>query len=111
MNTSPELNRVYERAWGRQWPRHDDAILKTDIGLPPGTECTDADGVTVDIPDLWYYTCLDDIEPISIALGITTEIMDFLLLRSEYDLLREFIEKSTGKTRAFVVTGQSGIGS
>lgn len=111
MNSSPALNSIHQRAWGRQWPRHDGVILKTDIGLPSDTEPPDSDSVAVDIPDRWDYTCLNDIASIAIALGITTEIMDFLLLRSEYGLLRELIEKSTGKTRAFVVMGQPGIGS
>lgn len=104
MNPSDALNYVYKHAWGVQWPRHDGTIFKTDIGIPRDTERTDADDVAVDIPDSWDYTCLDNILPITRALGMTTKVLNFLIVRSEYHLLREMIERHSS-TGAFVVTG------
>lgn len=110
MTTSEALDYIYNHGWGHQWPRHDGTISKTDIGIPRDIERTDEDDVAIDIPDHWDYTCLENIRLIARALGIITKISDFLVIRSEYHLLRDMIERHSS-TGAFVVTGQPGIGS
>lgn len=110
LSQSEALANVYKLAWGVQWPRHVGTVHKTDIGIPRDTEYTDADDATADIPDRWDYTCLDNIDLIADALCMPTKTFDFLVIRREYDLLREMIERNSS-TGAFVVTGHPGIGS
>lgn len=68
------------------------------------------DDIAAAIPDRLDYTCLDNIRPVARALGIITKISDFLVILSEYHLLRDMIERHSS-TGTFVVTGQPGIGS
>ncbi|EIM79435.1 uncharacterized protein STEHIDRAFT_116614 [Stereum hirsutum FP-91666 SS1] len=88
-NPSEALDYVYKHAWELQWPRHSSTIFKANISIPLDT----ADDLAVDIPDYWDYTCLDNIRPVARALGLTTKILNVLIIRSEYHLLREMIER------------------
>jgi hypothetical protein len=66
------------------------------------------------IPEQFEYVCLDGVIDLGRALRVTSDVPDVLVVRPEYDQLRDAVEKipmRRGKVNGIVVTGQSGIGS
>jgi hypothetical protein len=124
----------YQKAWGKPWPHQSQGFIsKTDIvpagnGTPKGTALDDNDdfgqlndnmdntygGIPddLDIPDKFEYLCLQEMEAVAKTLDLGVAIIDTLVVRDEYELLRKTIE--TGylqNVHAIVVMGHQGIGS
>jgi hypothetical protein len=134
LRPSPSFKRlsdIHEKAWGKQWPRRHGTILRTDVvrAEQPGDDdamdidwhdrhTTIAGGIYVsdntDIPEQFEYVCLDGVNDIRLALRITSNIPDIIVVRPEYNLLIDAIEKAPrtrGEVGGIVITGQAGIGS
>jgi hypothetical protein len=118
-----EAKVLYERAWGRPWPdQHSGVIFKTAIvshgDAMPMDLCDDddadyaygSDPDALKISDELNYICLKGMTSLANSLGSGTAIVDALVVRHEYELLREAIEHGDlGTQRGIVVTGQPGI--
>lgn len=108
----------YEKAWGKEWPRHEGTILKTELrpasGIPFHEDAMELDNDSAeeayaDEPNEFKYTCLDGVDIIASMLLSSMDIGNALVERPEYRSLCKMLE-SFGR-RGLVVTGHPGIGS
>jgi hypothetical protein len=124
---TPELDRLYKKAWGNPWPSRSDTIYRTEVLPAPSNEdVMDLDpeddgtasidvyggGFPIEIADKWEYICLDGVLEITEALDWSSRVQDIMVVRSEYQALLGAMEKIqvAPQTQGIVVTGQPGIG-
>jgi hypothetical protein len=97
---------IYEKAWGQSWPRRHATVKQAEIGrLADDDELYVEGGIT----DSFDYSCLDGIAQVARALSLPLRVQDILVIRAEYEAILDMLEQDSEK--AFVVTGQPGIGS
>ena len=101
-----KLRKLHGMAWGKQWPhQHANKISLSDI-YPSGTaipsETGDPAGSTLD------YTCYGEMRFVSEACGGQTSMLDVLVIRDEYTILVDALERLPLST---VLTGQPGTGA
>ncbi|EIM92703.1 uncharacterized protein STEHIDRAFT_164937 [Stereum hirsutum FP-91666 SS1] len=96
--------KFYRRAWGNDWPHHKGRISKFDVGLP----IDDPDDFNFAVDDHFDYICYDDVDTLYRILNLKKPIVNALIVRPEYDLLRTMSDSQF--QAAFVVTGHSGTG-
>jgi len=100
---SQQAQNVHDKAWGKEWPHRKGQIKSTEIAKPP-------DGCEIEVPESLDYDCFIGIEELTEALYCPP--MDVVIARGEYEKLRKYLEEALGKNeRAFIITGQPGIGS
>lgn len=111
-----DASALYDMTWGKSWPyQHSSAISKSELTIPiDRNDSDDADNVyggvavSLDVPDKLEYVCYDNVRDVGKIL-LLTGIENVLIVRREYVLLREMMDKRA--ECGFVVTGQPGIGS
>ncbi|KAF9048308.1 hypothetical protein BDZ89DRAFT_941352, partial [Hymenopellis radicata] len=98
----------HKKAWGHAWPHHSDIVRATEIGqLGEDDELYFDGGVT----EQFSYVCLDGIKEIASLLHILfhpDSFQDVIIIRREYEYLRETLESVPEKT--FLLIGHPGIG-
>lgn len=100
---SQQAQNIHDKAWGKEWPHRTGQIKSTEIAKPP-------DDCEIEVPELLDYDCFIGIEELTEALYCPP--MDVVIARGEYEKLRKYLEEAVGKNeRAFIITGQPGIGS
>ncbi|KAK7025327.1 hypothetical protein VNI00_016109 [Paramarasmius palmivorus] len=117
MKQNTQLSEFYTKAWGKKWPYHKGTIFKTDICkdnavLDDGTAGNRYGAMALEIPDQLDYICYEGISAIAETLFVPVALRDSLVVRREYEFLRESIEwgEEISDRRGIVVTGQPGIG-
>ncbi|KAK7025328.1 hypothetical protein VNI00_016110 [Paramarasmius palmivorus] len=117
MKQNPQLSEFYAKAWGKKWPRYKDIIVKTDIcqddaALDDGTAGNRYGAIALEVPSELHYTYYKGISVVAEALSVPVAMHDSLIVRREYELLRDSIEwgEEISDRRGIVVTGQPGIG-
>ncbi len=95
---------LYERAWGKRWPRHTGTIHISELG-----RLCDGDELYLDQGgnDTLVYDCLEGVDKVMAALSMP-KVADVMVVLKEYDPIRRILERD--RKRAFVVTGHPGIG-
>jgi hypothetical protein len=108
---------LHPKAWGKPWPQSKGTISKSgDEEDEDETGSVDALADKLEVPSTFDYWYFEEIRSLKSALGANSdqEEEDFLVVREEYELLRQALEGLALeglKKRSFVVTGHPGIGS
>jgi len=107
---------LHAKAWGKPWPQSDGTISGDEMGLVDDEDDDDVDGAFADklkVPSEFEYRYLEEIRTLKSALGANPgeDEEDFLVVRKEYEILREGLEDESKYNRAIVMTGHPGIGS
>jgi hypothetical protein len=107
---------LHAKAWGKPWPQSDGTISGDEIGPVDDEDDDDVDGAFADklkVPSEFEYRYLEEIRTLKSALGANPgeDEEDFLVVRKEYEILREGLEDESKYERAIVMTGHPGIGS
>ena len=103
---------LWNLAWGNPWPRHVGKVSRAGDDLPMLSD--DDDGVDAPRPPSELeYVCLHNIKAVVEACGGSAEsVQDVLVVRQDYELLREMMEEGHLKaSNSMVVAGQPGIGA
>jgi hypothetical protein len=109
-----EVSAFHAKAWGKQWPQSEGTISKAEIYGDSGSVDDDDDEGLADklkVPLIFNYRYFKEIWSLKKALGVKPgqDYQDVLLVRDEYETLRQILEKK--RRSSFVVTGHPGIGS
>jgi hypothetical protein len=107
---------LHAKAWGKPWPQSDGTISGDEMGPVDDEDDDDVDGAFADklkVPSEFEYRYLEEIRTLKSALGANPgeDEEDFLVVRKEYEILREGLEDESKYNRAIVMTGHPGIGS
>jgi hypothetical protein len=108
---------LHAKAWGRQWPQSEGTIAKTEISDESGSvDDHNIDGSLADklvVPLHFNYQYFEEIQSLKSALGAQPDQdeEDVLVVRQEYEILRQALEGDLKDYRSIVVTGHPGIGS
>jgi hypothetical protein len=113
-----EASALYAKAWGKSWPQSQGTILKTEIS-DDGTSSVDDDDVDgaladkLNVPSHFKYRYLKEMRHVTMTVGTGSgmEEDDVLIVREDYEMLRQALEDDVKYYRSFVVTGHPGIGS
>jgi hypothetical protein len=108
---------LHVKAWGKEWPQSKGTIFKTEMVSGDESGSVDDDDIDygladkLEVPPHFDYRCFTEIRSLKRSLGARPgqDFEDFLLVRKEYEMLREALESL--KYSSIVVTGHPGIGS
>ncbi|KAI0750632.1 hypothetical protein C8Q80DRAFT_521611 [Daedaleopsis nitida] len=106
---------LYDAAWGKQWPRVEKKMLRSEVLSTTGATDTANDVDDDSSPDDITYVCFKDIRRLRDAIRPTTTFPPVLVSLAEYEA---FVEHFTAIERKVpirermgaVVIGQAGIG-
>jgi hypothetical protein len=112
---------LHTKAWGKTWPQFIGTIYKTEIVSNETGSVDDDDDDEIrdladklDVPSHFNYRCFEEIQDLKLALCANLgqeDIEDVLVVREEYETLRQALEVDLKYEHSIVVTGQPGIGS
>ena len=108
---------LHVKAWGKPWPQSKDTISRNEIYAE--SDSVDNDEVDIAladklrVPTHFEYRYFEEIRSLKSALGTSPgrDKEDDLVVREEYEVLRQALENNGEDERAIVVTGHPGIGS
>ncbi|KIM30455.1 hypothetical protein M408DRAFT_285817 [Serendipita vermifera MAFF 305830] len=106
---------IHADTWGKQWPKSEGTIYKTEIDHETGSVDDDEIYGLADkfiIPPHFKYRYFTKIRRLKTALYTYPGNVDddVLVVREEYETLRQALEDDSNHTRSIVVTGHPGIG-
>ncbi|KAE9406985.1 hypothetical protein BT96DRAFT_1046193 [Gymnopus androsaceus JB14] len=109
---SQQAQNIHDKAWGKRWSHRRGQIKSIEIGSPPCNSEFEYPG-KIEVPKLLDYDCFIGICELTEALFCPP--MDVVIVRGEYEKLRKYLdevlrETTPMPTRAFIITGQPGIG-
>ena len=100
----------HSEAWGRRWPEETGTIQQSEIHSTndddPGSSLMEDKLI---VPSQYHYKFIQWVQRIKFAIGILLDFDDVMIIRSDYQLLRNLVKATT--VWAIVVTGQAGIRS
>jgi hypothetical protein len=109
---------LHTKAWGKPWPQSEGTISKTEIcgdesGSVDDDDVDDGLADKLNVPPDFHYRYFKEIRGLKRALGATPreDLGDVLVVREEYETLRQALEGDLKSKHSIVVTGHPGIGS
>ena len=112
--TQQAASALHAKAWGKPWPQSKGTIHKTDIS---DAETSSVDDEIYGLADKlrftadFHYRYFKEIQVLKSALRANPGQGNVLVVRKEYEMLRQALEDDLKSIRSIVVTGHPGIGS
>ncbi|KAE9402129.1 hypothetical protein BT96DRAFT_991474 [Gymnopus androsaceus JB14] len=109
---SQQAQSVHDKAWGKKWSHCRGQIKSIEIGSPPRDSEFEYPG-KIEVPKLLDYDCFIGIHELREALFCLPMVV--VIAHGKYKKLRKYLDKALRETipmpmRAFIITGQPGIG-